>query len=498
LNLLKKLASDTAIYGLSSIVSRLLNYFLVPLHTGFFLSSAYGEIGIFYANAAFFNVLYTFGMETTYFRYVTKDKTAQQQYFNTTFTCILVIGVVLSSGLWLLAGPIATLIEYPDHARYVQYFALIFLVDSLTAIPYARLRLENKAKRFAALKTLSIVLNVALNFFFLYFCDGVWANKFLPELRELVGLVYDPANAIGYVFLANLLANALQLPFLLDNFKGFSLTVNWAKVQPLLAYAYPLMLMGLAGMVNETIDRNLLKYWLPDNFYPGRSSDSAVGIYSACYKLSIFISLAIQAFRYSAEPFFFAQSADQKSPELFAKVMKYFVIVLAFMYVAVGANLDLLTSVFLRGKEYREGVVVVPILLLANVFLGIYYNLTIWFKLTGQTYFGTWFSAAGAVVTVVANILLIPILGYLGSAFGHLACYLTLCGLGYYYGQKHYPIPYRVKSAFGYLLLASLLILPAHYFKTGHQWADLGLGIGLTLIFPAVAWVVERKGLQLR
>lgn len=497
LSLLKKLASDAAIYGLSSIVSRLLNYFLVPLYTAVFAAAAYGEVSVFYAYAAFLNVVYTFGLETTYFRFVTKDKPAQAQYFNLAISGILGLGALLSVPLWLGADPLAEFIGYPGHGQYVRYFAIILWVDALVAIPYARLRLEKKAKRFAALKTANILTNALLNLFFLYGCSGVLAGNFLPGLQPWAAAIYDPAQAIGYVFLANVLASVAQLPFFWAHWRGFGFTLGWGRLQPMLAYAYPLMFMGLAGIVNETIDRQVLKYWLPEGFYPGVDNDAAVGIYSACYKLSIFISLATQAFRYSAEPFFFAQGGDQNSPRLFAKVMKYFVIVLAVMYLAVGANVDFLANIFITRKEYHAGLGIVPVLLLANVLLGVYYNLTVWFKLTEKTEFGTWFSLAGAVVTVLANLLLVPLVGYMGSAIGHLACYLVLCGLCYFYGQKYYPIPYQVGSALGYLGLATLLMLPTYLWKTDSQWLNLALGSGLTLVFLAVVWVRERRELRL-
>jgi O-antigen/teichoic acid export membrane protein len=254
--------------------------------------------------------------------------------------------------------------------------------------------------------------------------------------------------------------------------------------------------MGLAGMVNETLDRQLLKFWLPAGFYPGHDNDAAVGIYSAGYKLSIFISLAIQAFRYSAEPFFFAQSADKNSPPLFAKVMHYFVILLLGMGLAVVANLDWLGQVFLRGRAYRESLDMVPILLMANILLGVYYNLTVWFKITDRTQYGLWFTLAGAGVTVLANWLLIPQLGYFGSAWGHLLCYLTLCGLCYFYGQRFYPIPYRWGAALGYLLLALALGAAAWLVTTGHPAADFLLRNLAVLAFGAVVFWRERAGLR--
>jgi O-antigen/teichoic acid export membrane protein len=318
---------------------------------------------------------------------------------------------------------------------------------------------------FASLKLGSIFFYVALNFFFLYICRKAAAGESFLFMQDFAQQIFKPEWAVGYIFLANLIANAAQLPAFAFVFKGFRIQWQWQILQPMLRYAYPLLFMGLAGIVNEVIDRQMLKWLLPVSFYEGISTDGAIGIYSACFKFGVFITLAVQAFRYAAEPFFFAQATDKNSPELFARVMHYFIIACLLMYVGIGANIDWVQYLLLGSAAYREGLAVVPILLLANCLLGVYYNLTVWFKITDRTYYGTWFAILGAVLTIGGNYLLIPVIGYMGAALMHLICYAAMSAACLYYGQKFYPIPYRWQPVLFYTLLATAIIyIP--------QWID--------------------------
>ena len=321
----KKLASQTAVYGVSSIVGRVLTYLLVPIYTRAFAAAEYGVVTGLYAYVSFLNVVFTYGMETTYFRFANRPGTDRRELYDRTLSLLIVSTAVLTAVLMLLARPLLGLLEIPPgHEQYAIWVALILGLDALTAIPFARLRLENRARKFAGIKLAGIVANVVLNLFFIVLCPAVVSGYFLPTLQPLVARVYDPTVGVGYVFLSNLVASGLTLLLLWRELLDFRFRLNPAFLRPLLNYAYPLMLMGLAGMVNETLDRILLPKWLPDNFYPGQSSLTAVGIYGACYKLSIFMSLVIQAFRYAAEPFFFAQSTEKNSPATFAMILKWF------------------------------------------------------------------------------------------------------------------------------------------------------------------------------
>lgn len=439
---------------------------MVPFHTAVFTDpSEYGINSVFYAYAAFFNVIYTFGMETAFFRFATRERQHLQVYFNQAVTAIAAVAFTGSGLLWLFADELAALIQYPGLGLYVRCFALLFAIDAIVAIPFARLRLEGRPVLFASLKLGSIFFYVALNFFFLYICRKAAAGESFLFMQDFAQQIFKPEWAVGYIFLANLIANAAQLPAFAFVFKGFRIQWQWQILQPMLRYAYPLLFMGLAGIVNEVIDRQMLKWLLPVSFYEGISTDGAIGIYSACFKFGVFITLAVQAFRYAAEPFFFAQATDKNSPELFARVMHYFIIACLLMYVGIGANIDWVQYLLLGSAAYREGLAVVPILLLANCLLGVYYNLTVWFKITDRTYYGTWFAILGAVLTIGGNYLLIPVIGYMGAALMHLICYAAMSAACLYYGQKFYPIPYRWQPVLFYTLLATAIIyIP--------QWID--------------------------
>ena len=503
MSIAKKLASQTAIYGVSSIVGRVLSYLLVPIYTAHFAAAQYGVVTGLYAYVSFLNVVFTYGLETTFFRFANRPGEDRPELYNRTLSLLLLSSVALTGLLVLLARPLLELLHLPPgHDEYALWVALILGLDAVAALPFARLRLENKARKFAAIRLVNILLYVGLNLFFVVLCPAVAGSATgspLAALRPLVAAVYDPTLGVGYVFLSNLAASALTLLLLGRELLDFRF--RWpdlAFLRPLLAYALPLMLMGLAGMVNETLDRIMLPAWLPAGFYPGLSRLGAVGVYGACYKLSIFMSLIIQAFRYAAEPFFFAQSTEKNSPATFALVLKWFTLCCACIFVGISLNLSWIGPLFLRRPEYLTGLGVVPILLLANLFLGVYYNLSVWFKLTDKTYFGTYIGAAGAVLTIALNFLLIPVLGYLGSAWATLACYFMMAAVCWWLGERHFPVPYPVGRLLLWLLGAVLLVglgrvggsrLPAA--------ANYALGLGLPLLYAGLIYGLEvRRGMR--
>ena len=489
----KKLASQTAVYGVSSIVGRVLTYLLVPIYTAAFAAAEYGIVTGLYAYVSFLNVVFTYGMETTFFRFANRPGTDRRELYDRTLSLLVVSSVVLTVGLMLLARPLLKLLAIPaGHEQYAVWVALILGLDALTAIPFARLRLENKARRFASIKLAGIVANVALNLFFIVLCPAVVHSQWLPGLQPLVARLYDPTLGVGYVFLSNLLASGLTLLLLWRELVDFRFRLNLAFLRPLLAYAYPLMLMGLAGMVNETLDRILLPKWLPINFYPGQSSLTAVGIYGACYKLSIFMSLVIQAFRYAAEPFFFAQSTEKNSPAVFAMVLKWFTLCCAVIFVGISLNVEDFGRLFLRRPEYLQGLAVVPVLLLANLFLGVYYNLSVWFKLTDKTHYGTYIGAGGAVLTIVLNFLLIPVLGYMGCAIATLACYFMMAMLCWRLGERHFPVPYPALRLGLWLLVASVVVALGWWVRVDGCWVRHVWHVGLTGAFLGLLYLVER------
>ena len=437
---LRQLAGETVLYGLSSVGSRILGYLLVPFYTSIFLPADYGLLTEWYAYAALLQIIYTYGMETTYFRFAKKASAA----FDLAVSMLLASSLVFSSLLIFFATPITVGIAHPGCERYVYYLASILAVDAALAIPLARLRLENRACSFARIKCLQIGLNIVLNLVLLYGCANIYAGNWLISLQPLIASFYNPARSVEYVFVANLVANMSAFPLLSKSLRQVKFQLPWQQLKPMLIYAWPLLLMGLAGTVNEMLSRAMLRHWLPPGFYSGQSHGSILGIFGACYKLAVVMPLGIQAFRYAAEPFFFAHAQDHNAPILFSTVMHWFVLGACFILFSVSANLDLLGLLLLRKSEYRTALEIVPYLMLGYLFLGMYYNLSMWFKLTDKTHYGTWLTSIGALVTLVLNMVLIPALGYWGSVWATVASYATMCLLCYYWGQKYYPIPYQL------------------------------------------------------
>jgi O-antigen/teichoic acid export membrane protein len=449
-NLLGKLAGQTAIYGLSTVVGRLLNYLLVPLYTYQFTDPAdFGVVTEFYAYASFLNVVLTYGMETAFFNFSAKRDRSPAVYSTALFSLVLSTALFLAV-FTLNAQAVAEVLRYPVHAEYVLWMAWVIGLDALTAIPFARLREQQRAGRFALLKTLNILVNIGGNLLFLGLGKWAFESAALPPWLAWAAALYDPAIGIGYVFIANLVASGVTLLLLLPEFLAARARPELALWRHMLAYAAPLLLAGLAGMVNETMDRILLKYLLP-----GQVAMQQLGIYGACYKISILMSIFIQAFRYAAEPFFFAQHKQADARELYALVMRWFVIACSFIFLAVMANIAWVQ--YFVGASYRAGLGVVPILLLANLCLGVFFNLSIWYKLTEQTRFGTYLTLWGAAVTLALNFWWIPRMGYMGAAWATLICYASMAFWSYLLGQKYFPVPYDLKRLLGYPLLALAL-----------------------------------------
>ena len=492
-NPLKKLAGQTALYGVSTILGRVLNYAMVPLYTLVFAEAAYGVVTELYAFVAFFNILYTFGMETAYFRFTSRvqdDPAAERQVYYAVWTTVFLISTSTSTLLFLNAEAIAASLGYSGLGYIVRWLAVIMWIDAVVAVPYARLRHENKALKFTVTKLSAIVLQVALNLFFLLLLPRIYsAHAWLTALYEL-------DLGVGYVFLANLLGNAI-IPLMLWQYLA-QVRFRWnpAVLRPMLLYAFPIFLMGIGGMVNENIEKILLNDLLPPDFYPDKTPQEALGVYGACYKLSIFMMLAIQAFRYAGEPFFFSSAEDKTAPGLFAQVMHYFTVFSILILVGVSVNLDLLGRIFLQNPAYWDALYVVPFLLLAKLFYGIYINLSIWFKLTDKTYFGTIFSALGAVITLVGNFLLVPVLGYLGSAVASIACFFVMCMVCYFYGRKHYPIPYNFTPSLWYLLGALITIFVSFKLEVENIIVKNSMNMLTALGFAAIVFLIERNQWQ--
>ncbi|MEQ8359968.1 MAG: oligosaccharide flippase family protein [Cytophagales bacterium] len=485
MGILKKLAGESAIYGLSTILGRLINYLLVPLYTAIFDPDAFGVYSVLYAYAAFLQILFTFGMETAYFRYSSRDEN-ESKVFNQIFTLVFISSIILSAVIFSSAQGISQILEYESFQKEIKYLSIILGLDAIAAIPFTRLRFRNKAWNFAIIKLINILLNVGFNVFFYLVLPRY------PDLSIQMGIGFA-SGSIAFIFISNLLASAFTLLLLSPVILQWRPIFEKGFIRQVYGYSFPIMLMGIAGIANEMLDKILLKEWLPDNFYNQFDADGAVGIYSAAAKLAIFMMLMIQSFRFASEPFFFKSANSEKAPEDFAMVMKWFVIVGMLVFVTVTLNLDLL-KYLLRSEVYWTGLMVVPVLLLAKFFLGVYYNLSIWFKLTDKTRFGMYFSFIGAGITIVANFILIPLIGYMGSAFSAFLAYLSMMILCYIYGQKNYPIPYKIGNAFTYILVGLGIIMLDFFWRPDNQILATLYHLGLILLFLIITFFKEFSG----
>lgn len=481
---IKQLASQTLVYGVSSVLGRAISFLLVGVYTAVLNPGEFGVITELYAYVAFLNVLFTYGFETAYFRFATKSD-RPEHYFNLTQTSLIITSVLLSAVLYFSADGIARLLQYDGKGYYIEWLALILAIDAMIAVPFAKLRLEGKALKFATLKLFNICVNIGLNLFFILICPYLISSG----NGDLIAFFYNPSLGVGYIILANLMANALLIPPLLSSFKKFKFTLD-RRWFTLFLYASPLMLMGFAGVTNEMISRALLKYLLPEGFYPSYTNIQILGIFGACYKLSVFMTLAVQAFRYAFEPFFFSKSEQKGSPEMFAKVMHGFIIFGSFSWLLISILLPDFAPLLLRQESYLTGLAIVPWLLGGGLFLGIYFNLSVWYKLTDKTRFGAWITILGALISIVLNIILIPIIGYIGSAMTTFFTYLIMVLVSYKIGQKHYPVPYLVTKGCFYLILAATLIVGFYFCDfTGYQ-RYLTITVMIT-IFLFTIWLLD-------
>lgn len=451
---IKKLAGETVWYGVSSIAARFINYLLTPYLTYLTLISTenYGQMGAIYAAIPMFNIIFTYGMETTYFRFMRKDLNIDE--VNNTATISLIISsILLSILLWLnqaWLAKIATLQEFPI---LIQLSIIIIGLDALSTIPFARLRYEGRPRLFAFIKIANILINIGFTVFFLSYCPA----KAKAEPHSWAVVIYRPdINPIAYVLLANAIASFFTLVML----SKWALPKKWKfNLQlwySMMAYSLPMLVAGLGGMVNETFDRLMLGWWLPNEH---GFADEQRGIYNACYKLSILITLFIQAFRMGAEPFFFKQAEAGNPQKTYARVTKFFVITVSIMFLVVVLFLPIWQH-FIAPK-YWSGLKVVPILLLANMCLGIYYNLSIWYKVINRTIDGAKITLIGTAITFIINYLFIPRYSYLASAWATFFCYCSMMVVSYLWGQKKYYVPYAWKKLLAYIGI-SLLIYFIH------------------------------------
>lgn len=473
-------------YGASSIAARFLNYLLTPYLTGTLLTSDYGEMSLVYALIPFLNILFTYGLETAYFRYVQKKERVEEVY-NTITVSLIISTISFTLLLLLLRGPLAAMISIKEHPEYITWSAFIIAFDALTTISFAKLRQEGRPVKYAFVRIVGILVNIGLTIFFLSVCPAIAKKN--PDSFLLT--FYDKNIGVGYVFIANLVQSVVTFLLLWKEFSAFRWKFNSSLWKEIMLYSLPLLIAGFGGMINETFDRIMLGWWstAPD-------PKAEVGIYSGCYKLSILITLFIQAFRLGAEPFFFKQAQGENPQRVYARVMKFFVITICIMFLVVVLYIGIWKH-FIQNPKMWVGLKVVPVLLLANMFLGIYYNLSIWYKLKNKTIAGAWITIIGALLTLAINYLFIPKYGYMACAWATFFCYGTMMVLSYLWGQKEYRIPYAWKKLVAYMVIV-VLIYFAHSGLVSlwnNKWFNLLAATFLLFSFILFVARIERKEL---
>lgn len=446
---LKSLAKETAIYGMSSIVGKFLNYLLVPLYTAKLsaASGGYGVITNVYALTAFMLVLLTYGMETGFFRFANKQDTQPTRVYSTilisVFTTSLLFFILVYGNLDEVAG----LLGYSDHPEYIGMMAAVVALDAFQSIPFAWLRYQKKALKFAGLKLLFIIMNIGLNLLYfvalpaLYESHPEWVNGF-----------YNPGVGVGYAFGINLVCTASITVLFWPELTGFRYVFDYKLWRQILSYSFPILILGLAGILNQTVDKIIFPLVYEGS---GQASRAQLGIYGATSKIAMIMAMLIQAFRYAYEPFVFSKSKEKDNRETYAAAMKYFIIFSLMAFLVVVLYIDLIK--YIIAPDYWDGLRVVPIVMVAEIFMGIYFNLSFWYKLTDQTHYGAWFSLAGCVVIVLLNVCLIPIYGYMACAWAGVAGYGICMLLSYFIGQRKYPIHYDLRTIGCYTVLAATL-----------------------------------------
>ena len=441
---------QTLCYGVQTIASRFLGYLLSIFLFRWYGPTITADITQVYALIPFLNILFTYGLETAYFRFAQKND--QQKLFNTLSISMIASTILLSVVLLFFTGKLAEATSLQSHPDYFRWMIYILFFDTLTVLPFARLRLQERPRKYALIKVVNVVLTILIVLYYLRFCP----QRYAVNPNDPLLLFYNPKIGIGYYIIANAVSSAVTMLLLWDEWQGFSFQFDSKLWKEVMTYAYPLVIVGFGGMINEMLSRLVYSYVLN---LPELEEKRQLGIFGASYKVAVLITMFIQVFKMAAEPFFFKQSGDENAPRTYARVTKFFVIACCFMWLAIVFNLPLIAKLA-YGKnfaEYYEGVHIIPILAMGSIFLGTYYNLSVWYKITNNTWTGAWITIAGAVITIVLNILWIPRYGYTGSAWATFICYAFMMIISYVLGQKHYRIPYAWKKLTAYLVIAVLL-----------------------------------------
>ncbi|KAA6345630.1 hypothetical protein EZS27_006811 [termite gut metagenome] len=479
---LKSLAKDTAIYGVSSIVGRFLNYLLVPLYTAKFSteSGSYGVVTHVYAVTSFLLVLLVYGMETGFFRFANKEKENEQTVFSTILLTVGSTSLLFIMLCLTFLAPVSSFLGYAAHPDYIGMMAIVVAFDAFQCIPFAYLRHKKRPVKFAAVKLLFVVSNILLNLFFF-----VWCPLLYKHCPETVSWFYNPAYGVGYVFVANLICTSLQMFCFIPELRGCRYKYDAKLMKRILSYSFPILILGLVGILNQTIDKIIFPF-LFDNPH---EANAQLSIYGASAKIAMIMAMLIQAFRYAYEPFVFGKNKDTDSLATYASAMKFFIIFALLAFLAVVFYMDILRHI-IRNPDYWSGLKVVPVVMAAEIFAGIYFNLSFWYKLTDQTRWGAYFSFVGCVLIVALNLLFVPKYGYMACAYAGLAGYAVITVLSYVVGQKKYPIQYDLKGIGIYVALAIGLYVTAKLVVLEHVAIRLLFRTVLLVIFIAV--VIKR------
>jgi len=489
LSTLKKFAGQTAVYGVSTIASRILNFFLTPIYTKVYPKAVYGIFTEMYSYASILNAVLSFGMETTFFRYINKKEGEKDTVYNNTFIVVAFLSALFLISTLIFIDPIAVWIRdgkitpLADYKTYVKYFIFILVIDALSVVPFARIRAEGKPGRYSLLKLINILTFIGLNLFFIFIIPYIIKNNlaFADAFKSWYRYQW-----IGYVFISNLIASSLTLILLSPELLKIKLKIDQKLLLEMFSYSWPVLVANLSFIVNENIDKIFLSHLLPADI-----ATAQVGIYGACCKIAVFLSIFIMAFRLGAEPFFFSHAKNENATRTYATIMNYFVIAVSLIFVGIVANIELLKH-FISNKEYWVGLDVVPILLFGYVSLGIYMNLSIWYKLSDQTRFGLYISGVGAVITIILNVIFIPQYGFMASAWISLIAYTIMMVLSYILGQKNYPIPYQLKQNLAYLAVSAVLV----WFSFVFFKRDLIIGNIIFILFGFIILYLERATIK--
>lgn len=451
MGLYKSLFKQTAIYGLATVLPRMLSFLLVRLYTGILPTAEYGEVSIVLSWMVFFNVILSYGMETAFFRFYSAE-TDKENVIATSTISIFWSSILFLFGALIFRNTLASWAHVD--VQYITFTIWILVLDALVIIPFSKLRANKRPMMYAIIKIGNVVVNLALNLYFLLVLPKIYADS--PD--SFLGNMYIDNFEIGYIFVSNLLASLLTFVVLSPNYVSLKRNFDVVLWKKMMRYGLPILIAGIAFAVNEHFDKILLGYWLPDNI-----AKSEVGAYSACYKLGLFMVLFATAFRLGIEPFFFSHSSNENAPQTYAMITKYFVIFGSLILLGVIVFADILKLLLLDNESYWEAMKVVPLIILANFFLGIYNNLSVWYKLTDKTIIGAYISIVGALLTLLLNYVLIPTFSYYGSAIATISAYGSMMLISYILGKKHYPIPYDMEKIGSYLGISILFSVISFY-----------------------------------